>query len=114
MQLARLLVERGHLAVLLGEESEDKAEKNAKLIEARTSFDQARAAYVKADERLTAEFKAFPNFLADDDPRKPRRERSHAGMMDAELQKAIVDYEQGQTFPNPVLVTSALVLAWGG
>ena len=35
VQLARLLVERGHLAVLLGEESEDKAEKNAKLVEAR-------------------------------------------------------------------------------
>ena len=70
VQLARLLVERGHLAVLLGEETEDKAEKNAKLVEARTSFDQARAAYVKADERLKAEFKAFPNFLPDDDPRK--------------------------------------------
>src|SRR5438270_245235 len=52
VQLARLLVERGHLAVLLGEETEDKAEMNAKLVEARTSFDQARAAYDKADERL--------------------------------------------------------------
>ena len=99
VQLARLLVERGHLAVLLGEETEDKAEKNAKLVEARTSFDQARAAYVKADERLTAEFKAFPNFVPDDDPRKAKRDRSHAAMMDAELQKAIVDYEQGQTYP---------------
>ncbi len=99
VQLARLLVERGHLALLLGEETDDKAEKNAKLVEARTSFDQARAAYIKADERLTAEFKAFPNFVPDDDPRKPKRERSHAAMMDAELQKAIVDYEQGQTYP---------------
>jgi tetratricopeptide (TPR) repeat protein len=99
VQLARLLVERGHLAVLLGEESEDKAEKNAKLVEARTSFDQARTAYIKADERLTAEFKAFPNFIPDDDPRKRKRERSHAAMMDAQLQKAIVDYEQGQTYP---------------
>jgi tetratricopeptide (TPR) repeat protein len=99
VQLARLLVERGHLAVLLGEESEDKSEKNARLLEARASFDQARAAYTKADDRLQAEFKAFPNFLNDDDPRKPRRDRTHAAMMDAELQKAIVDYEQGQTYP---------------
>jgi len=99
VQLARLLVERGHLAVLLGEETEDKAEKNAKLVEARTSFDQARAAYIKADERLSAEFKAFPNFLADDDPRKAKRDRTHSAMMDAELQKAIVDYEEGQTYP---------------
>jgi tetratricopeptide (TPR) repeat protein len=99
VQLARLLVERGHLAVLLGEESEDKSEKAARLVEARASFDQARAAYTKADERLRAEFKAFPNFLPDDDPRKAKRERTQAAMMDAQLQKAIVDYEQGQTFP---------------
>jgi TolA-binding protein len=99
VQLARLLVERGHLAVLLGEETEDKAEKAARLVEARGSFDQARAAYTKADERLKAEFKAFPNFLPDDDPRKAKRDRTHIAMMDAELQKAIVDYEQGQTYP---------------
>src|SRR4051794_41153374 len=99
VQLARLLVERGHLAVLLGEETEDKAEKDAKLAEARASFDQARAAYIRADERLTAEFKKFPNFLPDDDKRKEKRDRTHAAMMDAELQKAIVDYEQGQTYP---------------
>src|SRR4051794_4116689 len=99
VQLARLLVERGHLAVLLGEETEDKAEKNAKLVEARASFDQARAAYIRADERLTKEYKAFRSFLADDDPNKAKRDRTHAAMMDAELQKAIVDYEQGQTYP---------------
>jgi tetratricopeptide (TPR) repeat protein len=99
VQLARLLVERGHLAVLLGEETEDKGEKAARLVEARASFDQARAAYTKADERLKAEFKAYPNFLPDDDPRKSKRDRTHVAMMDAELQKAIVDYEQGQTYP---------------
>src|SRR5262249_42483928 len=99
VQLARLLVERGHLAVLLGEETEDKAEKNARLVEARGSFDQARVAYAKSDERLKAEFKAFPNFLAEEDPRKAKRDRIHTAMMDAELQKAIVDYEQGQTYP---------------
>src|SRR4051794_8963758 len=99
VQLARLLVERGHLAVLLGEETEDKAEKEAKLVEARASFNQARAAYIKADERLSAEFKKFPNFLAEEDKRREKRDRTHAAMMDAELQKAIVDYEQGQTYP---------------
>jgi tetratricopeptide (TPR) repeat protein len=99
VQLARLLVERGHLAILLGDETEDKAEKNAKLVEGRTSFDQARAAYVKADDRLKNEFKAFPNFIADGDPRKEKRTRTQSAMMDAQLQKAIVDYEQGQTYP---------------
>jgi tetratricopeptide (TPR) repeat protein len=60
VQLARLLVERGHLAVPLGEETEDKAEKNAKLAEARGSFDQARIAYGQADKRFQAEYKTFP------------------------------------------------------
>jgi TolA-binding protein len=99
VQLARLLVERGHLAVLMGEETEDKAEKNAKLVEARRSFDQARTSYAQAVERLQTEYKTFPPYIADDDPRKDRRERVHIAMMDAELQKAIVDYEQGQTYP---------------
>ena len=99
VELARLLVERGHLAVMFAEDADDKAEKQAKLIEARTSFDQAREAYKKADERLKEEFKSFPNFLDDQDPRKPRRDRTHHAMMAAELQKAIVDYEEGQTYP---------------
>ena len=98
VQLARLLVERGHLAVLLGEESEDKAEKASKLAEARNSFDQARVAYGAADERLQGEYKTFPPFIPDDDPRKEKRDRTHSAMMDAQLQKAIVDYEQGQTY----------------
>jgi tetratricopeptide (TPR) repeat protein len=100
VQLARLLVERGHLAVMLGEETEDQGEKADRLVEARASFDQARATYSKAVERLKAEFKAYPNFLPDDDPRKAKRDRTHIAMMDAELQKAIVDYEQGQTYPS--------------
>ncbi len=99
VQLARLLVERGHLAVLQGEESDDQAEKKAKLAEARASFNQARTAYTRAEERLRTEFKTFPNFLPDDDPRKAKRDRVHVALMDAELQKAIVDYEQGQTYP---------------
>ncbi len=99
VQKARLLVERGHLAVLQGDESEDKAEKAAKLAEARSSFDQARTAYAEADERLQAALKPFPPFIPDGDPRKAERYRIHTAMMDAQLQKAIVDYEQGQTYP---------------
>jgi cellulose synthase operon protein C len=99
VQLVRLLVERGHLAVLLGEETEDKAEKNAKLAEACGSFDQARIAYGQADERLQAKYKTFPPFILDDDPRKEKRDRVHTALRDAQLQKAIVDYEEGQTYP---------------
>ena len=104
VQLARLLVERGHLAGLLGEEvdtstAQGKAEKAAKIAEARTSFDKARAAYQEADQQLQAAYKTYPPFLPDNDPRKEERDRIHTSIMAAQLQKAIVDYEQGETYP---------------
>lgn len=99
VQLARLLVERGHLAMIQGVETDDPKLKAAKQVEARTSFDQARDSYTKADEKLVAAFKVFPPHLADNDPRKEERDRTHIAMMDAELQKAVVEYEQGQTYP---------------
>ena len=99
VQLARLLVERGHLAMLMSEETQAKAEKEPKIAEARASFDQARAAYTQADERLKKAYDAFPRFLPDDDPRKEERERTHNALMDAQLQKAVVDFEQAHTYP---------------
>ncbi|WP_406697281.1 tetratricopeptide repeat protein [Singulisphaera sp. Ch08] len=99
VQLARLLVERGHLAMIQEVETDDPKLKAAKLVEARTSFDQARDSYTKADEKLSAAFKVFPPHLADNDPRKDERDRTHLAMMEAQLQKAVVDYEQGQSYP---------------
>ncbi len=54
VQLAKLLVERGYLATLLGEETQDKAKKDAKLAEARAAFIQAHEAYGKAVVALGA------------------------------------------------------------
>lgn len=99
VELARLLVERGHLAMLQVDETEVKAEQESKKVEARGSFDQARVAYEAAETRLKAAFAKYPPFLPDNDPRKDEKERSHNALMQAQLQKAVVDYEQGQTFP---------------
>lgn len=99
VQLARLLVERGHTAVIQSGDATDPKEKQAKLAEARTSFNDARTAYTKADEMVTAAFNTFPHFINDNDPKKAERERTHTAMMNAQLQKAVVDYEQGETFP---------------
>lgn len=99
--LARLFVERGHTALLAAGELDpvkDKDEKAVKLKEARDSFDAARVAYTKAEGQLEAEFKTFPNFLPPDDPRKEHKDRVHNELMDAQLQKAINDYEQGETY----------------
>ncbi|GAC1469344.1 MAG: hypothetical protein NVSMB9_13060 [Isosphaeraceae bacterium] len=99
VELARLLVERGHLAMLQVDELEGKAEKAEKLNEARLSFDQARTAYGTAETRLNSNFSKYPKFIPDGDPRKEEKERYHTSLMQARLQKAVVDYEQGQTFP---------------
>ena len=99
VQLARLLVERGHLAMLLSEETQVKAEKEPKIAEARTSFDQARVAYTRAEERLQKAYKPLVGFIPEDDPRKEERDRTHNALMDAQLQKAVVDFEQAHTHP---------------
>ena len=100
VQLARLLVERGHLAMLnAGElDEKEKAEKAAKLKEARTSFDEAREAYSKAEAQLEAAFKTFPNFIPEGDPRKDERDRTQNALMDTQLQKVLVEYEEGETY----------------
>ena len=101
VELARLLVERGHLAMLLADETEVQAEKDGKLAEARTSFDQARTAYTSAEARLKTDFAKFPAFIADDPAHrdeKAEKERTHTALMQAQLQKAVVDYEQGESF----------------
>jgi cellulose synthase operon protein C len=99
VELARLLVERGHLAMLQADDTELKAEKEGKLAEARGSFDQARAAYTAAETQLSTSFAKYPKFIPNDDPRHDEKERNHTALMQARLQKAVVDYEQGQTYP---------------
>ena len=99
VDLARLLVERGHLSMLQADETDNKTEKETKLAEARSSFDSARSAYTSAEERLQAVFSKYKPFYPEGDPLKDAKERTHVALMQAKLQKAVVDYEQGQTFP---------------
>lgn len=99
VQLARLLVERGHLAMLQSEEEKLPADKQAKLAEARTALTQASAAYDKAQVPLKKAYESFDRFIPEGDPRKDARERAHVALMDAELQRALVDYEEAQTYP---------------
>jgi tetratricopeptide (TPR) repeat protein len=113
VQLARLFYQRGQTAVLQANDAATPAEKQAKLGEARASFDQARQAYAKAEEPLQAAFKAFPNFIPEGDPRKEAREQAHVALMDAELQRSVVDYEEAQTYPlgspeRPALLDKAV------
>jgi len=98
VELARLLVERGHLAMLQADDIETKTEKESKLAEARSSFELARTAYESAEKRFKENFAKYPSFIPEGDPRKDEKEKAHTSLMLAQLQRAIVDYEQGQTF----------------
>jgi tetratricopeptide (TPR) repeat protein len=99
VQIARMLIEKGHVALLLAEESQDATAKAAKQAEARTTFSEAKAAFDKAAESLEQARKAFPISLPRGDPRIEERDKIYAAHLDAVLQKAVADYELAQTYP---------------
>ncbi|HEX8201048.1 MAG TPA: hypothetical protein VF590_11210 [Isosphaeraceae bacterium] len=99
VQLARLFYQRGQTAAIQANEAATPAEAQAKLDEARASFNQARGAYTSAEEPLLAAYKVFPSFLPEGDPRKEARQQAHNAVMDAQLQRSVVDYEEAQTYP---------------
>lgn len=110
VQFARLNVERGHTNLLRAGDTktEDeqgkpiaagRLERETRLTAARSAFGEARAAYDKAETRLKADYDAFPKFIPEGDPRKAARDRAHTALMDNQLQRAIVDYEEAQTYP---------------
>ncbi len=99
VQLARLYFERAQAAVQQATDAETPAEKEVRLTEARASFAAARDAYDRAMKPLKTAFESYPKFIPDDDPRKEERDRFHDALMNAELQRTLVDYEEAQTYP---------------
>jgi outer membrane protein assembly factor BamD (BamD/ComL family) len=99
VQLARLYVERGHTSMLQADEAKAPADKQARLAAARSAFEEARKAYAAAEPSIQAAYDAFPKFIPDEDPRREARDRAHTALMEDQLQKAIVDYEEAQTHP---------------
>ncbi len=99
VQLAKLLLERGHLAMLQSEDTQDKAKKEAKVNDARAAFAQAHEAYGKSVEALAAAYKTFPVSMPADDPRRAARDAVYTTYLDAMLQKGVADYELAQTYP---------------
>jgi tetratricopeptide (TPR) repeat protein len=99
VQLSKLLVERGYLAMLLSEDTPDKAKKDAKVAEARDALTQARESYGKAVEALGAAKDKYPVSMPENDPRRAERDAVYASYLDAMLQKGVCDYELAQTYP---------------
>ena len=99
VQMAKLLIERGHLAMLFSDETQDQAKKDTKIAEARAAFTEAHDSYAKAVEPLNAAYKKFSGFIPEGDPRRAERDEIYVAMLGAMLQKGVADYELAQTFP---------------
>jgi tetratricopeptide (TPR) repeat protein len=99
VQISRMLVERGHLALLMADDASDQAQKAARQSEARTLFAQAKDAFGKAAERLEALRKGFPISLPKGDPRIEERDKVYAAHLDCVLQQGVAVYELAQTYP---------------
>jgi cellulose synthase operon protein C len=99
VQMAKLLVERGYLAILQSEDAQDKAKKDAKIAEGRAAYSQAREAYGKAVEALGPALAKYPVSMPANDPRKTERDTVEASYLDAMLQQGVCDHELAQTYP---------------
>jgi tetratricopeptide (TPR) repeat protein len=99
IHMGKLLLERGHVAMMISEETQDATKKAAKMSEARAAFTEAREVYGKAIEPLKEAYKKFAGFIENDDPRHAQRDAVYAALLDAMLQKAVADYELAESFP---------------
>ncbi len=99
VQEARMLVQRGHLALLLADDAQDPAQKSARRGEARAAFSQAREAFARAVAQLDTSYKSFSGFIPKGDPRLEERTKIYSALLDAKLQQAVSIYELAQTLP---------------
>ncbi len=72
--------------------------KRARQTEAHTAFAEARKTYDRALVPLRKAFEAFPKSVPDNDPQRGPRDQAQAALMDAELQRALVDYQEAQSY----------------
>lgn len=97
--LANLLYERGRTEVDFAGEARNPADKENRLASARAFFGNARESFGQAVERLAAKLKSYPISLPADDPRRVERETVRGTMIQSELQREIVNYDEAQAEP---------------
>ena len=97
--LANLLYERGRTEVDFAGEGKSAQEKENRLTSARAFFANARDAFTKAVDRLSTKLATYPKFIPNDDPRRDDREKVRGALIQAELQREIVNYDEAQTEP---------------
>lgn len=99
MDHARILVERGRVALLQSESPNNAARKDDLLQQSRFQFDAARKSFADARDRLAAEFKRFPAFIPEDQKRQREAKATvQVNVMQAHLHLGLVEYEFAQTY----------------
>ncbi len=99
VDLAHLLYERGRTEVDLSGDARAPAEKDNRLASARGYYGSAREAYEKSFARLNEKLNGYPKFIPPDNPKRLEREKVRGSLMQAELQRNVVDYYEAQTYP---------------
>lgn len=97
--LAKLLYERGRTEVNDAGEMKAPADRENRLAAARKFYGDARDAFGRAVDRLKEKLATYPQVLPRDDPRFEEREQVRGRMIDAELQREIVGFDEALTFP---------------
>ncbi|QDV33290.1 tetratricopeptide repeat protein [Tautonia plasticadhaerens] len=101
VQLAQVLYQRGQTAALKADEAADEADRESGLASARAAFGEARTAFDAALEDLKRAYDAFPRgVLAQDDPIRVEKDEAQRRMIDAMLKRALVDYDEAQSYPE--------------
>ena len=85
--------------MLVSEDAQDPAQKQAKLQEAREAFQQAHDAFDKAAKQLDAEYKKYEGFIDEGDPRTEKRDKLLTAKLDAMLKRGVTIYELAESYP---------------
>ncbi len=99
VDLAHLLYEQGRTEVDLAGDARNASEKDNRLASARGYYGSAREAYEKSFARLNEKLSGYPKFIPTENPKWREREKVQGSLMQAELQRSVVDYYESQTFP---------------
>lgn len=97
--LVRALVELAHLFKLESADRPTASQKEAQLRLSRARFGEARDTNVALDAAIVAKEKTFVLPVLRDDPRRPDFETTQLQRLNSQIQSALIDYEEAQTWP---------------
>lgn len=96
----RAIVELAHLIWVESQDQPNASQTNTLLKQARDRLEEARKANNSLISSLAAQEKTFKLPVLPDDPRRPDFERTQLDRLNAQLQAALIDYEEAQTWPE--------------